>query len=404
MKLLLYIVILGIAVWCGLLLRQDSGYVLLAYQQQSIEMPLWLALIFLLVGVVLLLMTHRFFLGIVNKYNVSKDRLRRFKIQLAHQHTIHSLLALVEARWIEAEKNATKGFLYSEVPFINYLFAAKAAHEQQAWDRRDSYIQLAFNYSKRAKIAVFLTQAQLQFKQGQLEKSLITLCELRKIVPQHPLVIKLLALLHQKSGNLDQAIELLSMIKKMKWQLDSELKQLEIKVYRALLLKIKKEVGIQAVFNLWRSIPKLVREYSAVVEGYVICLCRVEAYQEAECILRMTLQKHWDKRLVRAYGLLPKVDLSKQVSTAESWLKGRENDPHLLLTLARLCLQQQLWGKARNYFEASLQLEEMAETYAELGRLLNHLGEFEKSQDCYKKGLLIMVDIFNLWDKNDSVA
>ena len=62
-------------------------------------------------------------------------------------------------------------------------------------------------------------------------------------------------------------------------------------------------------------------------------------------------------------------------------------DPALLLTLGRLCLQNQLWGKARDYFETSLKLERHPETCAELARLLAGLGDTERSNQLFQEGL-----------------
>jgi uncharacterized protein HemY len=44
----------------------------------------------------------------------------------------------------------------------------------------------------------------------------------------------------------------------------------------------------------------------------------------------------------------------------------------------------------------SIQIEANPEAYAELGKLLDHLGEAEKGQDCYRKGLLTFADVLKL--------
>ena len=78
----------------------------------------------------------------------------------------------------------------------------------------------------------------------------------------------------------------------------------------------------------------------------------------------------------------------------EAWLKQRPNNPILLLTLGRLSLRNQLWGKGREYFELALRVtnspELCAEINAELARLLEHLGEHDKSLACYQKALGMM--------------
>ncbi|MDH3280584.1 MAG: tetratricopeptide repeat protein, partial [Gammaproteobacteria bacterium] len=63
------------------------------------------------------------------------------------------------------------------------------------------------------------------------------------------------------------------------------------------------------------------------------------------------------------------------------------DDPHLLLSLARICIANELWGKARSYLETSIAKHGPAEAYQELGRLLEQLGEPQKALSYYRKGL-----------------
>jgi hypothetical protein len=59
----------------------------------------------------------------------------------------------------------------------------------------------------------------------------------------------------------------------------------------------------------------------------------------------------------------------------------------LLLTLGRLCVRQQLWGKARSYFEAGLSLEESYSGHMELARLLEQIGDPEAARPHYRRSL-----------------
>jgi HemY protein len=111
------------------------------------------------------------------------------------------------------------------------------------------------------------------------------------------------------------------------------------------------------------------------------------AEQEAEALLHHALKRDYDGRLVRLYGLLRGKDPARQLQAAEGWLKQHPQDAGLLLTVGRLCLQNQLWGKAREYFESSLVFQRDPETCAELARLLARLGEVERSNQLFQEGL-----------------
>lgn len=125
-----------------------------------------------------------------------------------------------------------------------------------------------------------------------------------------------------------------------------------------------------------------------IIIEYTNSLLSLGEGSEAEVLLRKSLQKNWDNRLVERYGLVEGQDTSRQLLQAENWLKERPGNATLLLALGRLAMRNKLWGKARDYFSSSLKIHGSAGAYAEMARLLAHLGEHEKSTEYYQQGLL----------------
>ena len=95
---------------------------------------------------------------------------------------------------------------------------------------------------------------------------------------------------------------------------------------------------------------------------------------------------------MRLFGLVEGPDASKQLKRAEGWLAVHGEDPDLLLTAARLCLRNELWGKARSYLESVITLRPTPEAYQEYGRLLNQLGEGEAAADAFREGLGLVAE------------
>jgi HemY protein len=108
---------------------------------------------------------------------------------------------------------------------------------------------------------------------------------------------------------------------------------------------------------------------------------------QAEKLLRDALHVQWDDRLLELYGRIDADAPAKQLSHAERWLVGRETDPVLLLTLGRISMRNQLWGKARSYLETSISSRAMPATYQALGDLLTQMDEAASATDYYQKGL-----------------
>jgi HemY protein len=111
-------------------------------------------------------------------------------------------------------------------------------------------------------------------------------------------------------------------------------------------------------------------------------LCKGGAEDTAARVIERALEKNWNADLVRQFGERDYGDARNQLQVAEAWLKSRPADAELLLCLARLSLRNHLWGKAKEYYQASIKIAPSLAAYGELARLYKHLGEipaFEKS-------------------------
>ena len=144
-------------------------------------------------------------------------------------------------------------------------------------------------------------------------------------------------------------------------------------------------IGLEGI---WSEIPNHLQREQSLLSIYVRHLMAWGAQDKAERILASALNRQWYEQWVDLYGLLLCSDMKRPLKTAEKWLSKHADSAHLLLALGRLCVQNQQWGRARDYFQKSLQLQTRPETYAELARLLEHMGETEKSLSFYKQGVL----------------
>jgi HemY protein len=138
---------------------------------------------------------------------------------------------------------------------------------------------------------------------------------------------------------------------------------------------------------VWKDVPKPLKSDTSILEAYYLALMRTGMHQKAEKELISALKSNWRDPLVRLFGLVEGVDTTKQLKRAEGWLANHSEDPDLLLAAARLCLRNELWGKARSYLETVINLRPSPEVYQEYGALLSQLGEGEAAADAYRDGL-----------------
>jgi len=374
--MLLLLVLMG-SVWLGLLIVKDPGLAYFSYRHWSVEMPLWLAGVFLFVILALLY----FLLNLVSEINSVMFRfnnwLRWRRQYKSFSKTHRGLIALIENQWQLAENYLAEGVERSNAKLINYLALAKAAHEQKAYDRRDKYLQKAHAIAPAADVAIGIAQAEMQLDQGSLEQSLATLHRIQRLAPTHPRVLTLLERVYIHLGDWQNLLTLLPKLYKANIINREQLLNFEKKVYIE-LLQAEKNPAQHALTleSVWKKIPRKCQKEPDVVYAYVSqCVFNPARIVEIEALVFKTLKKHWHSGLARLYGVLNTADPKKHLVHAEQLLKLYPNEPVLLLALARISMQCQLWGKAKRYFTESLTLKAQTEVYVEYAKLLEQLGD-----------------------------
>jgi len=393
MRFVAAILILIISVWCGIKIAEDPGMAVFLYHDWSVEMPLWFVILCFIILILILYFLVHFIDTIDISFYRLKNWLRWRRKKKSYKKTNLGLLALLEGRWQKAENYLLAGIDQSDAPLINYLAAAKAADERNASDERDLYLQKAHNLPGNNEIVISLTQAKLQFQQGQLEQAIATLNHLRTISPKNSIALKLSQKIYARLEDWKNLIKLLPNLYKTKLITKEQFVFLEQQAYLKLFnAKVGKISSLKSLQDLWQTIPRSCQANSNLVFCYIEKLAHyTDAASEVEELIHKTLKKTWHRNMVKLYGVLVTKQPKKQLAHAEGWLKKYPNHPILFLTLGRICVRCQLWGKARHYFEDSLQLEAHPETYGEYGKLLEHLDEKSKAMEIYKKGLELLV-------------
>lgn len=390
MKRLIFILIaLAAAVWIGLNLHRGPGIIVVSFAGWRIDAPLWLGLLALLLAYILLYYILSVISGVVYIAKNLKTIAANFSKKRANQLNIKGFIAAFEGKWAMAEQALVQSAHASDMPWLNYLFAAKAAQAQGEEKRSDNYLDQAHKQSSGTQTAITLTSAKLHYQRGQYQQSLHLLKDLYVKMPTHPTVLKLLQEVYIQLGDWENLRKLLPKIKQSKNISPQKYQALENRVWTELLRVTCQDKSDLATTKLWQTMPKRLRQEMDIVLLYVNFLQLHQKFVEAQMLIKETLKHQWDERLIRLYGKLIHPDPKKLLTTAEKWLKEHPNSPGLLFTLGLLCEGQQLWGKAQHYFEASLEIAPDPKTYAQLGVLLEKLNKPELSAQYFKKGLLL---------------
>jgi len=149
----------------------------------------------------------------------------------------------------------------------------------------------------------------------------------------------------------------------------------------------RKALDSKSLREYWERLSSGDRADSRVAAAAAQCFIALGGCAEAHRIIEESLAQSWDSALLPLYvECLPR-DARTHLERAEEWLEQHPGDPVLLLGLGLICMQQQLWGKARSYLEASLAIEPTHTAYVKLGQLLERIGKPEEASPVYRNGL-----------------
>ncbi|MBN9286384.1 MAG: hypothetical protein BGO43_12535 [Gammaproteobacteria bacterium 39-13] len=391
--LLVTLLALAVAAGVGLSLHHDPGMLILTVAGWRIDMPLWLAVLILVVAYLIVHYALQLIRGIFHGTSLLASFSTSWRKRRAKKLTNKGLVALAEGNWALAEKELLHGAENSFLPWLNYLSAAKAAQELGKDDKRDEYLRQAQKSMPETEVAVLLTQAELQYRHHQYQQSLATLNRIQQKSPNHPCTLKLLQQVYCQLQEWEKLQVLLPKLKQYHVLNASTFKTLEQIMYRELL--VQKSDSLETLEAFWETIPKDQRLKGDIAYFYAKALIKKDKSTEAELVLRSALKHEWQEKLIRLYGHLSHPAPQKLLNMTETWINQHPESPGLLLTLGRLCEQQQLWGKAQRYLEASLSLEPHPETYAQLGSLLEKMNKPEVGAQYYKKGLLLATPLIS---------
>lgn len=144
-----------------------------------------------------------------------------------------------------------------------------------------------------------------------------------------------------------------------------------------------------ALNAMWSQLPKQQRRVPAAVDAYARQAASFGMVLPAMDEVESALRREWSPLLIDTYGALGAEDIEARLRRAESWLDAHPNDAALLLTLGRMCVRLQLWGKAAQYLERSLALAPSSGAWEALGDVHAGQNEAALAQRCYRNALAL---------------
>ncbi|PHS20469.1 MAG: hypothetical protein COA86_00525 [Kangiella sp.] len=408
---IVFLVALIVGALGGSWLKNLPGFVIIAYEKTSYEMRLWVAVAIILFIWSLFLLFGILLRSLLTSAGKMKGWQGGRQWKKARKQTIQGMLAFSEGRWLQSEKAMIAAAKQSDTKLVNYLIAAQAAQYQKAEgqnsvERRDAYLRAAHKLEPSAGVAIGITQAQLQLDNCQNELALATLNELKIKSPNHPFLIKLLCVAHQRLNDWGSIVALLPAIKKFKVHNEEKLDGLENESVQNLLNSIAENNELEKLKDVWQKLPSHLRKKESNQLHFIMLLTKFEQMEEAERLIKPFFKKNAVfkeadndackdnlTKVIRLFGKIKLTNSSQQFNFLENWYtQSKEAPSETYLSLGKIAFNAELWGKARFYLERSLQANPSAETYLMMANTLKKLNDHELAGECFKQGLEFVVN------------
>ena len=367
----------------GNLLLADPGYVALRFAGRLVEMS---AITFALALLAIYFLV-RLLARAINARRLWKAAQRERRAERARRSLSTGLLELAEGDWQNAETTLTRYVRDAEQPAAQYLAAARAAELQGAAQRRDEWLGKALEASADRRAPALIMQAELHLKHNQVQAAITTLEQLEASGAQNARGLLLLARAYRQSGDWRRLQELEPRLRAVRGVPTSLADETVAQIYLDRLKAAGDSADEAQLRAAWKDAPRSLAKRPEVVVAYARAAMACEAHEDAEIVLRESIERVWDDATVLTYGELETDEPFRTLERAESWLEDHPEDSALLLTCAQLAARAELYGKARSFLETSIAIKPRLEAYQLLASLMEQLGERDRAMSAMNDAL-----------------
>jgi Uncharacterized enzyme of heme biosynthesis len=354
----------------------DPGYVLIHLRGTTLQMTVVTAVVLLLVAwaaIAFLVALIRWPFGAMNR------RHRR----LSRRRLADGLVALIEGRHGEAERDLNRAARYPSVRGPALLAAAEAAERHGESARAVETLDLAAQETPRAARVL---RARLMRRTGRAAEAAALLAPEANSGALTPSGWAEFAEASLESGDAHAAMRSLEPLRKSGELGAPAFTALESRVVAAAILATPDGASLSA---FWSQLPKGQRRLPAAIDAYARQAMRYGQAMAAMDEIESALRREWSPALITTYGTMGTEDLEQRVRRAEAWIDTHPNDAALLTTVGRMCVRMHLWGKAKPYLERALAIEPNAAAWEALGDVYLGEGQPNLAQRCYRNAFAL---------------
>jgi len=369
----------------------DAGQVLIVYPPYRVDVSLNLVVVGIVALFIVLYTAIRFARNVwTMPQRVAAYRVRA-KEAKAHAALRDAIGNLYAGRFSRAEKAAREALSLQSNKGAAGIVAAVAAHRMREYVRRDEW--LAAIDAPEWQDARLMASADMRADGRDPDGALLALTEMQAQGTRRIHAQQIALRAQQQLKNWAEVLKLVKTLEKREALHPTVAVRLRQQAAENLLRDRRHDP--EALLALWNSLAVVERQSPRLADLAAELLIALNRQQDARKIVEEALTHNWDARLLRRYPETAQADALPLIQKAEGWRKERTEDPDLLFALGRLCLHQQLWGKAQSFLESALRLAGdndalVIRTHRALARLFEELGDAERAAEHYRASALAM--------------
>lgn len=390
-RLIFLFVVLGGGLYLGSQYSGQQGYVLISIANKTIEMSVTTLVIFVIATLAALFALEYLIKKVLYASSATWNYFSVRKMRRSRRSTNEGIIKLLEGDFQAAEKKVTKWSSHHDMPLLCYLVASEAAQGMGNNEKRDHYLELA-SQQENAQLAVELTRAKQQVREGEFNDAFNTLTNLKSDYPNNAVLLNLLKTVYIELKLWEPLRELLPKLVKAKIITQDEQQQLMLGAECGLMAEIAQQSGSEGLISHWNSLAKKLKGEPQLIECFAKQLIARKADDNAFTVVKEALKKHPNAPLYYLFTEMNLTDSHPAITFLESVLKKDGNNANAHSALAQFHLRNHKWQEAQQHLEKALAVRSNVSDYAYLADALEKQNLTQAAHEVSKKALTLMTN------------
>ncbi len=375
------LLIFSAAVGLAMLMRFNHGNVAVFWPPYRLDLSVNMSVLILLV---LFAVAHLVLLALSKALDLP-SRVRNYQSQRQKRRSMNamrdSLLAFFEGRFGRAERLAQQ--VSGDVGLAGpaALIAARAAHKMREFDRRDKWLASAQDESNTHQ-AYLVTAAELAVEEQNGTQALSMVRSLHGRGARHIHTLRLAMRAHEQNEEWDSVLQVVRQLAKRDALPQAAVQGVQLRAARGLF---KRHQGdLPALKRDWAALSANEKTLPEVLEAAVAAMTEAGDHEFAWRLIEQGLKQGVSPQLLRQFRELKSIPARERLLRAENWRTRFGDDASLMLTLADLCAEESLWGKAEEFYKLACKGPEAAQAHYSLARLYEQIGRADEAAEQFR--------------------